>query len=177
MANHRNNWRNRTAYFLAITDEPADYVVEHLVTPKDPPLREDGARHAVRRPHPAPRCTSVKPQPLRVAADAVEPLGQPPQLPAGAAEGGAEAAGDRGAGQAPAVEVVQEVLGVGHGGPQLGEPGVQRGGLGAAGRGPRSALQLPGDGLDPEERRGEARQAGVPAGQGAGAPGERREVL
>jgi len=28
-------------------------------------------------------------------------------------------------GQAPAVEVVQEVLGVGHGGPQLGKPGMQ----------------------------------------------------
>ena len=48
-------------------------------------------------------------------------LAQPLQLPLGATEGGSDAAGDRGVCQAPTVEVVQEVLGVGHGG---GEPGA-----------------------------------------------------
>ena len=52
---------------------------------------------------------------------AVEPLGQPPHLPVGA-----DVAGDRGAGQAPTVEVVKEVLGVDHGVPQLGEPQANR---------------------------------------------------
>ena len=48
-------------------------------------------------------------------------LAQPLQLPLGATEGGSDAAGDRGAGQALTVEVVQEILGVGHNG---GEPGA-----------------------------------------------------